>query len=189
MFSTEKKCYCLLICIKTFTQTIKQHQFPANQKASSVPCKNGKSREVGGPTVSEIPSMVGVWIFSGTTHLNCILCFVNLTYSKKTCNFKCNHADLNVQSSLFLFDAEGSVIQALTNITVIEGENSNLTCHVSGTPMPSVSWTEVRTSNRTEGNIRSLINVSRSDAGEYKCEASNFCGNDSKSTFLIVNCK
>ena len=81
------------------------------------------------------------------------------------------------------------MIQALTNITVIEGENSTLTCHVSGTPMPSVSWTEARTGHRTEGKIQALVNVNRSDAGEYKCEASNFCGNDSKSTFLIVNCK
>ena len=81
------------------------------------------------------------------------------------------------------------MIEALTNITVIEGENSTLTCHVTGTPMPSVSWTKVRTGDRTEGNIRSLLNVSRNDAGEYKCEANNFCGNDSKNTFLIVNCK
>ena len=81
------------------------------------------------------------------------------------------------------------MIQALINITVIEGENSSLTCHVSGTPMPSVSWTEVRTGDRTDGEILVLVNVSKSDAGEYKCEASNFCGNDSKSTFVIVNCK
>ena len=81
------------------------------------------------------------------------------------------------------------MIQALTNITVIEGENSTLTCHVTGTPMPSVSWTEVRTRERTVGNIRVLVNVSTSDAGEYKCEASNFCGNDSICTFVIVNCK
>ena len=45
------------------------------------------------------------------------------------------------------------MIQAMINITVIEGENSSLTCHVSGTPdMPSVSWTEVTTGDRTEGN-------------------------------------
>ena len=50
-----------------------------------------------------------------------------------------------------------------------------------------VSWTEVRTGDHTEGNIRALVNVSRSDAGKYKCEASNFCGNDSKSTnFLLL---
>ena len=81
------------------------------------------------------------------------------------------------------------MIQALTNITVTEGENSTLTCRVSGTPMPSVSWTEVRTGDRTDGEILVLFNVSKSDAGEYNCEASNFCGNDSKSTFVIVNCK
>ena len=33
----------------------------------SVSCKNGKSRGVGGGVLSEIPSVVGVWIFSGTT--------------------------------------------------------------------------------------------------------------------------
>ena len=101
---------------------------------------------------------------------------------KKNLNLKCNHL-------YFLFVVEATVIQALTNITVIEGENSNLTCHVSGIPVPSVSWTEVRTSDRTEGNIRVLLNVSRSDAGKYKCESSNFCGNDSSSTFVIVHCK
>ena len=44
---------------------------------ASVPCKNGKSREVGGGGVlSEIPPMVGVWIFSGTTHYRVMLAFL-----------------------------------------------------------------------------------------------------------------
>ena len=34
---------------------------------TSVPCKNGKSRGWG--VLSEIPSVVGVWIFSGTTQI------------------------------------------------------------------------------------------------------------------------
>ena len=100
----------------------------------------------------------------------------------KNLTLKCNHLYI-------LFDVEAPVIEALINTTVIEGKNSTLACHVSGIPLPPVSWTEVRTGDHTEENIRSLINVSRSDAGEYKCEASNFCGNDSKSTFVIVNCK
>ena len=55
------------------------------------------------------------------------------------------------------------MIQALINITVIEGENSSLTCHVSllwsrpyqysGTPMPSVSWTEARTGDRPGASV------------------------------------
>ena len=55
--------------------------------------------------------------------------------------------------------------------------------------MPSVSWEDVKTGSRTEGDVRELINIHRSDAGEYKCEASNFCGMDIVSTFLIVHCK
>ena len=60
---------------------------------------------------------------------------------------------------------------------------------VKGSPVPSLSWIEVRNGSRTDGNVRELINIRRSDAGEYKCEASNLCGNDVKITFLIVNCK
>ena len=55
--------------------------------------------------------------------------------------------------------------------------------------MPSVSWTRVRTGSRTEGDVRELINIHRSDDGEYNCEARNFCGNDIKSLFLFVHCK
>ena len=55
--------------------------------------------------------------------------------------------------------------------------------------MPSVSWTRVRTGSRKEGDVRELINIHRSDAGEYNCEARNFCGNDVRSLFLFVHCK
>ena len=55
--------------------------------------------------------------------------------------------------------------------------------------MPSVSWEDVKTGSRTEGDVRELINIHRSDEGEYKCEASNLCGMDIVSTFLIVHCK
>ena len=84
----------------------------------------------------------------------------------------------------------GSLIQSVTsNITVIEGENRSLSCDVTGIPVPSVTWSKVSDGSRTEGNTRELVNVSRNDAGEYKCDASNFCGNDTKRTFLIVHCK
>ena len=37
--------------------------------------------------------------------------------------------------------------------------------------------------------MRYLTNISRYNAGEYKCEATNDCGNNSASTFLTVLCK
>ena len=95
---------------------------------------------------------------------------------------------IQVIVELYLWIAR-STIRALNNITAVEGENWILTCGVTGNPAPSVSWTEVRTGSRTEGNIRELFNIRRNDAGEYKCEASSLCENDIKSTFLIVHCK
>ena len=34
-----------------------------------------------------------------------------------------------------------------------------------------------------------LTNISRNNAGEYECKATNDCGNSSAGTFLIVLCK
>ena len=87
------------------------------------------------------------------------------------------------------FKIAGSIIKTVNNITAVEGEDCNLICGVTGRPKPSVSWEDVKTGSHTEGGVRELINIHRSDAGEYKCEASNLCGMDIVSTFLIVHCK
>jgi len=41
------------------------------------------------------------------------------------------------------------------------------------------------------GISRELAHINRDESGEYRCEASNSCGNDTAaaSTFLIVQCK
>ena len=72
---------------------------------------------------------------------------------------------------------------------MVEGENRTLTCNVSGSPMPTVTWTEVSSSSQSKGVVLHLTNISRNNAGEYKCEATNDCGNSSASTFLTVLCK
>ena len=82
-----------------------------------------------------------------------------------------------------------SKVYPLENITVMEGENRTLTCNVSGSPVLAVMWTEVSSSNQSSGVMRYLTNISRNNAGEYKCEATNDCGNSSVSTFLTVLCK
>ncbi|XP_068685505.1 hemicentin-1-like isoform X2 [Montipora foliosa] len=83
----------------------------------------------------------------------------------------------------------GSVIWPLENITVMEGTNTILNCSTAGFPMPSVSWLEVKTGNRSFENPLVLSSVSRDKAGKYKCEASNVCKNDTKSLILTVNFK
>ena len=55
--------------------------------------------------------------------------------------------------------------------------------------MPSVSWVEVKTRGRFSENPLVFTNVSRKQAGEYICHASNPCRNDSMKGILSVNCK
>ena len=101
-----------------------------------------------------------------------------------------SYNSVNEQQSVSFLFIEGSVIWPLENITVMEGTNVILNCSTTpGIPMPSVSWLEVNTGNRSFENPLVLTSVSRDKAGEYKCEASNVCKNDSKSSILIVNCK
>ena len=88
-----------------------------------------------------------------------------------------------------LFCAVPSKVYPLENITVMEGEDRTLICNVSGSPVLTVTWTEVSSSNQSSGVMRYLTNISRNNAGEYKCEAANDCGNSSASTFLTVHCK
>jgi len=82
-----------------------------------------------------------------------------------------------------------SSIDAIQNETVTEGDNVNLTCNPSGVPLPTVSWVKVSSGQRF--NVWELVlrNISRSEAGEYRCEASNECGNASKSASIDVQCK
>ena len=82
-----------------------------------------------------------------------------------------------------------AVVYPLENITVTEGENRTLTCNVSENPTLSVTWTEVKTGIRSVGIIRELTHINRNQSGEYICEASNFCGNDTARTFVVVKCK
>ena len=72
---------------------------------------------------------------------------------------------------------------------MIEGENSTLTSNVSGSPLLTVTWTEVSSLSQSNGIMRYLTNISRYNAGEYICEATNVCGNSSASIFLTVLCK
>ncbi|XP_022793077.1 hemicentin-1-like [Stylophora pistillata] len=79
-----------------------------------------------------------------------------------------------------------SKVYPLENITVIEGENSTLTCNASGSPVLTVTWTGVSTGSQSNGIVHYLTKISRNASGEYKYEAINDCGHSSASTFLTV---
>ena len=65
-----------------------------------------------------------------------------------------------------------------------KGDNVTLYCDVSGAPTPHVSWTHVSTGNKWFSKTVVILDVKVEDLGEYKCEASNPYGNDSRSTFI-----
>ena len=82
-----------------------------------------------------------------------------------------------------------STIHPLQNKTITEGGNLNLSCNASGSPSPVVSWVRISTGQRDDVSVLQLTNVSRSEARDYRCEASNECGNTSEAQNIDVQCK
>ena len=75
---------------------------------------------------------------------------------------------------LFIFSVVPSILP-IDNELVIEGGNVTLTCNASGFPTPIVYWVKTSSRDRFNGTELVFTNISRSDAGEYKCVASNLC--------------
>ena len=59
----------------------------------------------------------------------------------------------------------------------------------TGVPSPFIFWVKVGSGRRTNGSLLQLTNISRSQAGEYRCEASNECGNAVETVNIVVPCK
>ena len=81
-----------------------------------------------------------------------------------------------------------SSIKAMDDKKVIEGDNVTLMCNLSGIPTPMVSWM-IAGSQRVSGYKLEVININRSQALEYKCEASNERGNATETVTIDVQCK
>jgi len=65
-----------------------------------------------------------------------------------------------------------------------------LSCNASGTPPLMVSWVKVGGGNiSTNGSELVFTNINRNETGEYRCEASNECGNASETVTIEVQCK
>ena len=89
---------------------------------------------------------------------------------------------------LICFFAVPSSIDAIQNETVTEGGSVTLSCNASGTPTPMVSWIKAD-GQHVNGSELVLTNINRNEAGEYRCEASNECGNATKTAHIDVQCK
>ena len=80
-------------------------------------------------------------------------------------------------------------MQPIQNVNITEGQNLTLLCNVSGNPLPMVSWSTVGSNMSTSGRELVFTNISRTQAGEYMCEASNLCGDASETASIEVQCK
>ena len=81
-----------------------------------------------------------------------------------------------------------SSIKPIQAEIVNEGGNVTLTCQASGMPHPAVSWIKPD-GQRSVEDVLVLTNINRSEAGEYRCEASNQCGNALETATVDVQCK
>ena len=82
-----------------------------------------------------------------------------------------------------------SSIYPIQNQTITEAGSVNLSCNATGIPSPIVSWIKVDGGQRFNGSELVFTNINRNEAGEYRCEASNECGNASEAAWIFVQCK
>ena len=71
----------------------------------------------------------------------------------------------------------------------MEGDRVEVYCNAAGIPDPTVIWKKVQTGEVIEGNLLNFTDITRAQAGEYKCTANNTCGEDSTMVNIDVQCK
>ena len=77
----------------------------------------------------------------------------------------------------------------MQNETITEAGTVTLSCNATGMPSPKVSWIKVDGGERFDSRDLVFTNINRTQAGEYRCEASNECGNASETARIFVQCK
>ncbi|XP_068734047.1 hemicentin-1-like [Montipora capricornis] len=99
-----------------------------------------------------------------------------------------NSVGTALSSAMSVYNVNGSSsIQTISDKVIQEGSNVTLFCNASGIPEPIVSWINVRNDQRTRGRVLAFENITRYQAGEYRCEASNPCRNATESATIDVH--
>lgn len=76
-----------------------------------------------------------------------------------------------------------------------EGKNLQLFCNASGIPAPNITWVRITPSGSESdvlhrGTSWDFKNISRADAGTYRCKASNGVGNPANHALRVnVECE
>ncbi|XP_078379874.1 fibroblast growth factor receptor 1-like isoform X2 [Oculina patagonica] len=81
-------------------------------------------------------------------------------------------------------NSDPTLIVSFRNMTVEKGQTVALFCNVSGTPTPNVSWTHVNSGKKRFSDTWVITDIKVDDIGQYRCDAINKYGNDSKSIFV-----
>ena len=91
---------------------------------------------------------------------------------------------------ILLYFTVPASVEKVENKVVKEGDNVRVYCNVTaGIPDPTVMWTKVLIGEHIKGNPLNIANISRTQAGEYRCTANNTCGVDSTVVDIDVQCK
>ena len=101
-----------------------------------------------------------------------------------------------------------TIFTVFSNVTVVEGNTTTITCEAIGYPPPTIIWNII---NQTlsdgvsgsdsvsaptgNGNVTrvsvnlTITNASREDTGMYTCSANNSIGSNIKNFNITVQCK
>ena len=89
----------------------------------------------------------------------------------------------------FFIPVPASVKQA-ENKSPVEGDNVQVYCNATGIPNATVFWRKVKNNFVvSKESLLNITNISRAQAGEYRCTANNTCGNASTMVNIDVQCK
>ncbi|XP_078354372.1 roundabout homolog 1-like [Oculina patagonica] len=101
----------------------------------------------------------------------------------------------NSVGNIFLFYYQPKIASHPLSNIIKEGRNVTLSCNTDGNPVPTISWT--RNGDPVDENKNSrvsftenkkqltIINVNRTDSGEYRCVANNSVGNDTSNVATL----
>ena len=87
----------------------------------------------------------------------------------------------------FVFAVQPKITEISGNQTITEGEGVSLRCLADGKPAPNITWTKLSDNSVIS---MSFTDISRKDAGKYRCTADNGIESpDTGDLWIVVQCE